>query len=112
MLNEGIIVNDAKAVVKSEMVRQLRRLQRATPDEWERAVFTAMTGREREEVDWRFEDNQAGEFLWLTSFDKLVEELVDDGYARTVTVDGRPLIEATDAEEVGSPSQLVYPDLR
>jgi len=112
MLNEGIIVNDAKAVVKSEMVRQLRRLERATPDQWERAVFTAFTGQKREDVDWRFEDNQAGEFLWLTSFDKLVAELVDDGYARAVTVGGHPLIEATDTEEVGSPSQLVYPELR
>jgi hypothetical protein len=112
MLNEGIIVNDAKTVVKSEMVRQLRRLERATPDEWERAVFTAFTGQKREDVDWRFEDNQAGEFLWLKSFDKLVLELVDDGYVREVTVEGQPMIEATDAEEVGSPSQLVQPELR
>jgi len=80
MSNEGRIVNDTTAVVKSEIVNQLRRLGPTTPEELERAVFKALTGHEREEVDWEIEDNQAGYFSWLKSFDKLITELVEDGY--------------------------------
>ena len=60
MPNEGLIVNDSTALVKSEIVRQIRRLGSCSPDELERAVFEALVGRSREEVDWEIEDNQAG----------------------------------------------------
>ena len=77
MLNEGIIVNDTTALVKSEMVKQIRRLGDTTPDELERAVFKALSGHDREEVNWDLADNQAGYFTWLKSFDQLIEELME-----------------------------------
>ena len=69
MLNEGLIVNDTKALVKSAIVNQIRELGSTTPDGLERAVFKSLVGHEREEVDWDIEDNQAGYFTWLKSFD-------------------------------------------
>ena len=80
MLNEGIIVNDAKALIKSEMVKQIRRLGPTTADALERAVFQAVVGHDRDDVDWDIEDNQAGYFTWLKSFDQLIVELVEDDY--------------------------------
>ncbi|NQT17223.1 MAG: hypothetical protein HQ582_31000 [Planctomycetes bacterium] len=106
MLNEGIIVNDAAALVKSEMVRQIRRLGSATPDDLERAVFKALTGHEREEVDWDLEDNQAGYYTWLRSFDDLVSELVEDGH---IVVKEPGKLAPTEAEPHGAYSHLVYP---
>jgi hypothetical protein len=82
MLNEGLILNDTAALVKSEIVKQIRRLGSTTPDELERAVFKAVVGHEREEVDWVVEDNQGGYFTWLKSFDQLISELLEDGYIR------------------------------
>ena len=82
MLNEGLIVNDTSALVKSELVKQIRRLGPTTPDDLERAVFTALTGHEREDVDWDIEDNQAGYYLWVQAFDGLIAELIEDGYIR------------------------------
>ena len=106
MLNEGIIVNDAAALVKSEMVRQIRRLDSATPDDLVRAVFKALTGHDREEVDWDLEDNQAGYYTWLRSFDDLITELVEDGYVR-IEKPGR--LVPTESEPHGEYSHLVYP---
>jgi hypothetical protein len=82
MVNEGVVVEDAAAAVKSEIIKQIRRSGPTTPDELERAVFNALVGHEREEVDWDIEDNQAGYFTWLKSFDQLVGELVEDNYIR------------------------------
>ncbi len=79
---EGLIINDTRSLVKSEMLRQIVRLGRTTPDTWERAVFHAFTGQRREDVDWGFEDNQAGYYAWVRSFDRLVEELLEDGQVR------------------------------
>ena len=106
MLNEGIIVNDSAALVKSEMVKQIRRLGSCTPDTFERAVFKALTGHEREEVDWDVADNQAGYYTWLKSFDQLTKELVEDGYVREE--EGGRLV-PTEAEPHGQYSHLVYP---
>jgi hypothetical protein len=79
MLNEGTLIESSKSSIKSEMIRQLRRLGSSTPDQLERRVFTALTGNAREDVDWKFEDNQAGYYTWLRSFDQLIEELIEDG---------------------------------
>jgi hypothetical protein len=106
MLNEGLIVNDTAALVKSEMVNQIRRLGPTSPDELERAVFKAITGHDREEVDWDVKDNQAGYFTWLKSFDQLMGELVEDGYIR---VEEGPRLVPTEAEPHGEYSHLVYP---
>ncbi|NQT40561.1 MAG: hypothetical protein HQ581_23920 [Planctomycetes bacterium] len=105
MLNEGIIVNNSAALVKSEMVKQIRRLGPTTPDQFERTVFRALTGHDRDEVDWDIEDNQAGYYTWLKSFDELISELVEDGYIR---IEDEGLV-PTDAEPHGEYSQLVYP---
>ena len=95
MLNEGIVVNDSKVKVKSEIIRQIRETGSTTPDLLEQAVFKALTGGAREDVDWGIEDNQAGYFLWLKSFDGLIGELVDDGHI---------LVEE---ESAGGPGRLV-----
>jgi hypothetical protein len=85
VLNEGIVTGDTKTLVKSEMVRQLRKLSEATPEQLERAVFEKLTGGKREDIDWDFEDNKAGYFLWTKTFDGLITELVDDGYFKVKT---------------------------
>ena len=79
MLNEGLIVNDTTSMVKSEIVNQSRRLGPATPDQLEAAVFRALVGHSRDEVDWDIEDNKAGYYTWVKSFDRLIHELIEDG---------------------------------
>ena len=109
MLNEGIIVNDSASLVKSEIVDQIRRLGRATPDQLERAVFAALTGHDREDVDWEIEDNQAGYYTWLKSFDQIIGELIEDGYM--ISEEPSTLL-ATEAEPQTHYSHLVYPSRR
>jgi hypothetical protein len=82
MINEGPLANDPKTLVKSEMIRQIRQLGPTTPERWERAVFETLTRHRREDVDWTKEDNHAGYYTWIKSFDQLIGELVDDGYVR------------------------------
>jgi hypothetical protein len=106
MLNEGLIVNDTAALVKSEIVNQIRRLGKTTPDELEQAVFKALVGRGREEVDWDIKDNQAGYYSWVRSFDGLVQELIEDGY---ILAEEPNTLVATEAEPLSEYSHLVYP---
>jgi len=106
MLNEGLIVNDTKALVKSEVVNQIRRLGRTTPDELERAVFETLVGHRREDVDWDIEDNQAGYYSWIRSFDSLLTELIEDGY---VLAEESGTLVPTEAERHSEYSHLVYP---
>jgi hypothetical protein len=87
MQNEGVIHEDTKIRAKSEMIRQIRELGPTTPQIWEKRVFEALTGRKRDEIDWEVEDNQAGYYLWIRSFDELVEELIEDGYVRVNEID-------------------------
>ncbi len=88
ILNEGILSSDKGTHIKSEMLRALDRLRETTPDEWERAVFESLTGHKREDVDWDIEDNQAGYYTWIRSFDRLISELEADGYVRSVDLEG------------------------
>ena len=106
MLNEGLIVNDTTALVKSEIVSQIRRLGPSAPDALERAVFRALVGRKRDEVDWDIEDNQAGYYTWVKSFDGLVQELIADGLI--VSEESGTLVPA-EAEPVSEYCHLVYP---
>ena len=106
MLNEGLIVNDTTALVKSEIVNQIRRLGPTTPEDLERAVFRALTGHDRDEIDWDVEDNKAGYYTWMKSFDQLVGELVEDGYIRVEEDQG---LVPTDALPHVEYSHLVYP---
>jgi hypothetical protein len=69
------------------MIRQIRELGPTTPQIWEKKVFEALTGRKRDEIDWEVNDNQAGYYLWIRSFDELVEELIEDGYVRVNEID-------------------------
>jgi hypothetical protein len=110
MLNEGIISNDTKTLVKSAMVKQLLRLKMTTPDEWERATFESLTGHKREDVDWEFEDNQAGYYLWVKSFDSLIDELVHDGYASVEETEGQKrVIKSNETDPNIEYSFMAYP---
>jgi len=97
MLNEGNITTDNKASIKSVMVDELRKLEETSPDTLERAVFKTLTGHDREEIDWDFEDNQAGYYTWIKAFDRLITELVEDGYA---------LVEERSGERVLKPAPV------
>ena len=106
MLNEGIIVNDTAALVKSEIVNQIRRLGATTPDDLEQAVFKALVGHGREEVNWDIEDNQAGYYSWIKSFDGFINELIEDGY---IHIEESGTLAPTEVEPSGGYSYLVYP---
>lgn len=80
MVNEGIVANDTSTEIKSKMLRLLWKSGRTTPDDWEKQVFYEMTGHQRDDIDWSVEDNHAGYFTWLKSFDALIQELIEDGY--------------------------------
>jgi hypothetical protein len=82
MLNESTIVDTPRITIKSEMIRQLERLKKTTPEAWERATFKALLGYTREDIDWSLEDNQAGYYSWIRTFDRLLSELIEDGYVR------------------------------
>ena len=109
MINEGLIINDTAALLKSEMVKQIRRLRSATPDELERAVFAAIVAHEREDVDWEIEGNQAGYYTWMRSFDQFITELIEDGYIRVEEERG---LVATEADPSIEYSHLAYPSAR
>jgi len=95
-LHEGVVLENTASQVRSEMIRQLRRLGETTPKEWEKATFHGLTGGQREEVDWSFDDNQAGAYTWIKSFDGLIEELIDDGYVKVVNHNGSRTLVARD----------------
>lgn len=109
MLNEGIITSDAKSLVKSEMLKQLWSAKQTTPDDWERAVFSSLTGQTREDVDWEFEDNQAGYYTWVKSFDNLIAELIEDGYVRMDESKGEKMLVATESDPMVELSRMAYP---
>jgi hypothetical protein len=82
VVNEGIVRPDIRQLMKTEMMRELQELGGATPQRWQEAVFKRITGEEFSELDWDFEHNHAGAFLWTRSFDELIRELVEDGFVR------------------------------
>ena len=97
-------------MVKSEMIRQLGKLRETTPEQWERTVFEAFTHHKREDVDWSFEDNQAGYYTWIKSFDNLIQELIEDGYVSVKAEDGgKKTLIATDRDPSIEYSHAVYP---
>jgi hypothetical protein len=109
MLNEGMIRTDERASIKSVMVEQLRKLDETSPDGLERVVFKALTGHDREEIDWDFEDNQAGYYTWIKAFDGLITELVEDGYARVEERDGKRFLRAAPADPTSNWSPGTHP---
>jgi len=86
MVNEGVVISSSATELRSQMLTELERLGAADADAWEQAVFTALTGANRNAVDWDIEDNQAGYNLWIKAFDQLIQELIDDGFV--LLVDG------------------------
>jgi hypothetical protein len=112
MLNEGILISDTATVLKSEMIKQIRRLKSTTPDQWERSVFWAITGYDRDEIDFEVEENVIAYRTWIRNFDRLIQELVDDNYVRSVAADdgngGRMLV-PNEMDPAIDFSLLVYP---
>ena len=106
MLNEGIVVNDTKTRIKSEILKQLWTAPFLSPNNLERSVFYALTGATREDVDWDFDDNQAGYFVWLKSFDGLVTELVEEGFVRVERHNDRHMLVAEQPDVDFTPSQV------
>ncbi len=98
MINEGIVGSDSRIALRSEMLRQIHRLESATPQAWERAVFESLTGARREDIDWDVEDNKAGYYTWVKSVDELIEELVTDGFVRRDAAEGGTLLVAEKAD--------------
>jgi hypothetical protein len=98
MLDEGTTLTSTPATLRSAMVRQIVRLGHATADEWERAVFESIIGGRREDVDWEFQDNQAGYYMWLKSFDRYARQLVADGFVDVVVRDGQRLFLAFETD--------------
>lgn len=110
MLNEGIVVNNTKTLMKSEIVRQLGRLGSTDPETLGRAVFHGVTGHSVDDVDWTVEDNHAGYYTWIRSFDGLISELEEDGY---LTVepgsDGTHTLHAVHTDPAIEYSHQAYP---
>lgn len=111
VLNEGIVRPDVRQLMKTEMIRELHELGSATPLDWQHAVFKRCTGEDFSELDWEFEDNQAGAFLWTKSFDQLVEELVADGFVREAEdgETGRAVMVPVEVDPDIDWSKFVYP---
>jgi hypothetical protein len=111
MLNEGIIKPDVRQLMKTEMLRELHELGSASPLQWQHAVFKRCTGGDFSELDWDFEDNKAGAFLWTKSFDQLIEELVADGFVREAEDEstGEPTLELVEVDPDIDWSRFVYP---
>lgn len=112
MLNEGIVKPDVRQLMKTEMIREIHELGSATPLRWQHAVFKRCTGEEFSELDWDFEDNKAGAFLWTKSFDQLVKELVEDGFVREAEDEktGEAVIVPVDVDSEIDWSKFVYPE--
>ncbi len=94
------VVEETSASLKAQMLRQLRLLGEASSDGWERAVFQALTGGTREDVDWDHQDNYAGYALWLQTFGLLVAELITEGTVHREARDGNYLMFARPREQV------------
>lgn len=112
MLNEGILVSDTATVMKSEMIKQIRRLKSTTPDQWERSVFWAITGNDRDEIDFKVEDNVIAYRTWVRNFDRLIRELVDDNCVRSVEADdgsGGMMLVPNEMDPAIDYSHLVHP---
>jgi hypothetical protein len=98
MLSEGIITDDAKSLLKSEMLKQLWLTKQTTPEAWERNVFKTITGLYPEEMDFDLEDNHAGYYTWIRAFDRLISELIDDGYVSEKILEGKKLLVMNEPE--------------
>lgn len=112
MLNEGILISDTTTMMKTEMINQIRRLKSTTPDQWERSVFWAITGHDRDEINFEVDENVTAFRTWIRNFDRLVQELVEDKFVRSVSADdgsGGMMLVPMETDPVLDYSHLVYP---
>lgn len=105
MLDEGILTNSSKTLMKSAMIKTLGDLGETSPRRWQEAVFALVTGHQVEEIDWSVEENLAGYYTWTKSFDNLIGELVEDGYVRAEMRGGNRMIIQLEPDVVGEYSQ-------
>ena len=115
MLNEGILVSDTTTMMKSEMIKQIRRLKSTTPDQWERSVFWAITGYDRDEIDFEVDENVTAYRTWIRNFDRLIQELAEDNFVRSVSADdgsGGMMLVPNETDPAIGYSHLVYPTSR
>lgn len=84
MRNEDAVTRETNAAVKSTMMQVIRKIGPSDAGTWEQAVFRGLTGHAHEEVDWDFEDNHAGYYLWIRTFEGLIAELLEDGHVRVI----------------------------
>jgi hypothetical protein len=87
MLYEGRINHAIRRAATADLMRQLRQLGVTTTDTWERAVFSALNGRVREDLDLDVEENRAEYGAWIRSFDRLTTELVADDRVRVTSME-------------------------
>lgn len=85
MAEKATTEKDSATAVKEEILKQIQGSEGTSPDHLEKSVFKALTGGSREDVDWSIEDNQAGYYLWVKSFDQMLAELIDLEYLRLET---------------------------
>ena len=97
-VNQGSITADARIIMKAEMLRQIWRLQTITADKWERAVFEALTAKKREDLDLDGQEDSHAYYRWISSFDILVGELVEDGYVREISQKSGRLFMSTESD--------------
>jgi hypothetical protein len=109
MSDEGAIINDTRALMKSEMLNQLHRMGPSTPENWQKAVFELLTQHNLDDVDGDVEGSQAGPDTWFRAFDALTEELIEDGYAQAGVVGKQRIITPTLSDGALDVSQLVDP---
>ncbi len=111
MLNEGILISDTTTMMKSEMIKQIRRLKSTTPDQWERSVFWSITGYDRDEIDFDVDGNVMAYRTWIRNFDRLIQELVEDNFVRSVRADdgsGGMMLVANETDPAIDFSHLVH----
>ena len=86
------IFEETPASLRAQMLHELRLLGEATAPTWERAVFRALTGRQRDDLDWDHGENYLGYIAWLRAFAHSVAELVTEGAVVVEERDGETIL--------------------
>ena len=100
MINEGRIVEDRKARVRSVMVQEIQRLGPTTPNEWQHQTYHVLTGIDPDKLDLSDVETEKTYFTWVRTFDTLIDELIDDGYVTLREHNGEWLLVPTEEEPI------------
>ena len=84
---EGRISHAIRKATTADLMRQLGQLGAASADAWERAVFTALNGRLREDLDLELDENRTEYGVWIRSFDRLKAQLLANEQVRVTSTD-------------------------